>query len=143
VRRGLGALRTSLPQVINRLRSAGGDDLRIVGINYYNSFLGRWVRGATGRRLALASVPVERTINATLAQVYGRLKVPVADVEDKFGTDQIQRFTRTKAYGRIPVAVARTCHWTWACSARYDDHTNALGYRVIARAVLALLRPAA
>jgi hypothetical protein len=50
-----------------------------------------------------------------------------------------ERYVHTR-YGGVPAAVAMTCRWTWACSARYDDHTNTRGYRVIARTVLALLR---
>jgi lysophospholipase L1-like esterase len=139
VQRGLASLRASLPTIIGRLRAAGGADLRIVGVNYYNSFLGRWVRGADGRRVARASVTVERAINSTLAQVYARAQVPVADVESRFKTRALGRYVATRSYGRVPLAVANTCRWTWACSARYDDHTNTAGYTVIARGVLGKL----
>jgi lysophospholipase L1-like esterase len=142
VQRGLASLRQSLPRIISRLRAAGGPHLKLIGINYYNSFLGRWVTGADGRRLARASVAAERAINSTLAQIYARAHVPVADVETSFQTDALGAYVNTQAFGRVPLAVARTCRWTWACSARYDDHTNTLGYRVIARSVLALLRSA-
>jgi lysophospholipase L1-like esterase len=142
VQRGLDSLRTSLPQILGRLRSAGGPDLKIVGVNYYNSFLGRWVTGPDGRRLAQASVWVEHRINATLNKVYDNDNVPVADVESRFQTRAIHQYVPTRSYGPVPLAVANTCHWTFACSARYDDHTNSLGYRVIARSVLDLLRSA-
>jgi len=137
---GLTSLRKSLPKIITRLRAAGGPRLRIVGVNYYNSFLGRWVTGAAGRQLARASVPVEQAINATLAQVYARAHIPVADVASLFQTSTLDTYVTTRSHGRVPMAVANTCRWTWACSSRYDDHTNTLGYRVIARAVLAVLR---
>lgn len=140
VQRGLASLRQNLPLIIRKLRAAGGPGLEIVGINYYNSFLGRWVTGPAGRRLALASVPVERSINQTLAQVYGAAHVPVADVASHFHTAEIHRYVLSRRFGRVPLAVERTCRWTWACSARYDDHTNTLGYRVIARTVLARLQ---
>jgi lysophospholipase L1-like esterase len=138
---GLASLRKTLPKIIARLRAAGGARLRIVGVNYYNSFLGRWVTGANGRQVAVASVPVERAINATLAQIYAQAHVPVADVESRFQTQSLDRYVAGR-HGRVPLAVARTCRWTWACSDRYDDHTNSLGYRVIARTVLAALRSA-
>lgn len=140
VQRGLASLRKSLPQIIRRLRAAGGDDLKIVGLNYYNSFLGRWVTGADGRRLARASVWVEHQINSTLAHAYAHERVALADVESKFQTRAFDRWVSTQSYGRVPLAVARTCLWTWACSERYDDHTNSRGYRVIARSVLDILR---
>lgn len=139
VQKGLATLRTSLPRIIKRLRAAGGKKLTIVGINYYNSFLGQWVTGATGKQLARASVPVERAINATLAEIYRQARVPVADVESRFRTSEVNRAVQTRSFGRVPLAVARICRWTWACSERYDDHTNTLGYRVIARLVAALV----
>ncbi|HYZ28793.1 MAG TPA: GDSL-type esterase/lipase family protein [Thermoleophilaceae bacterium] len=138
VRRGLASLRTSLPEIIRGLRAAGGSTVPIVGMNYYNSFLGRWVTGARGRRLALASVPVERQIDRTLATIYRRAGVPMADVAGRFATSSF-RSVNTREYGRVPLAVARTCEWTWACVPPYDDHTNTAGYQVIARALLALV----
>jgi lysophospholipase L1-like esterase len=138
VKRGLASLRTSLPQIISGLRAAGGAGVPIAGINYYNSFLGRWVSGAGGRRLALASVPVERQIDRTLATIYRRAGVRMADVAARFATNSFHR-VNTRAYGPVPLAVARTCEWTWACVPPYDDHTNAAGYQVIARSLLALL----
>jgi lysophospholipase L1-like esterase len=139
VQQGLATLRQSLPRIIGRLRAAGGHHLNIVGINYYNSFLGQWVTGSAGRRVAQASIPVERAINATLAAIYKQAQVPLADVETEFATGALSRYVRTPAYGRVPLAVARTCRWTWACSSRYDDHTNSRGYRVIARTVTKLI----
>jgi lysophospholipase L1-like esterase len=120
------------------LRAAGGPAVPIVGINYYNSYLGSWVSGSTGRQIARASVPVERSINATLAQLYKRAGVPVADVQSRFASFTF-RTVDTRSYGRVPLAVARICSWTWACSADHDDHANTAGYEVIARAVLAVL----
>jgi lysophospholipase L1-like esterase len=139
VARGLVTLRQSLPRIIRRLRAAASYDVKIVGVNYYNSFLGQWVTGVGGRQLARASVPVERSINATLAAIYQKANVPFADVETRFKTQAMHQYVRTR-FGWVPLAVAKTCHWTWACSSRYDDHTNTLGYRVIARTVASLLR---
>ncbi len=56
-------------------------------------------------------------------------------MEDAFATDQLDRYVQLKPYGRIPLAVARVCRWTWSCSDKDDDHTNTAGYRVIAREV--------
>jgi lysophospholipase L1-like esterase len=138
VERGLASLRKSLPQIIKGLRDAGGSKLQIVGMNYYNSFLGRWVTGPNGRRTALASVPVEKRINATVAAIYKQAGVPMGDVATRFKTTSFKP-VRTHSYGRVPLSVARTCRWTWACGDRYDDHTNSAGYHVIARSVLAVV----
>lgn len=139
VDRGLASLRRTLPRILRRLRIAGRGKVPIVGINYYNSFLGGWVRGAGGRRLARRSVSVERRINATLARAYHRAHVPMADVEQAFSTDQMDRYASLKRYGRVPVAVAQICRWTWSCEDDGDDHTNTAGYSVIARAVARVL----
>jgi lysophospholipase L1-like esterase len=138
VKRGLATLRASLPQIIRGLRAAGGNALPIVGMNYYNSFLGRWVTGSDGRRVARASVPVERQINSTLATIYRHAGLPMADIASRFRTSSFG-LVSTRSHGRVPLAVARTCRWTWACSTRYDDHTNTAGYQVIADTLLPLL----
>jgi len=139
VDRALASLRRSLPEVIRRLRAAGKGHVPLVGINYYNSFLGSWVHGRAGRLLARLSVSVERRINATLDRIYGQAHVPVANVEAAFAPDRLDRYVRLEPYGRIPLAVARVCRWTWSCSDKDDDHTNAAGYRVIAREVMKVI----
>jgi lysophospholipase L1-like esterase len=138
VKRGLASLRGGLPRIIRGLRAAGGSGVPIAGMNYYNSFLGRWPTGASGRRLARASVPVERQINQTLATIYRGAGIPMADVAARFATGSF-RPVNTRRYGRVPLAVARTCAWTWACEPPYDDHANTAGYQVIAGSLLRLL----
>ena len=137
---GLASLNRNLPRVLRRLRRAAPRATPIVGINYYNSFLGAWVRGRNGRLLARRSVRVERRINATLARIYRRFHIPLADVEDAFATDQMHRYVNLAPYGRVPLAVARVCRWTWSCARDGDDHANTAGYRVIARVVERVLR---
>jgi lysophospholipase L1-like esterase len=136
---GIASLERSLPQVLRRLRAAGSASVPIVGINYYNSFLGSWVRGAGGRLLARRSVPVERRINAALSAIYMRARVPVANVEDAFSTDKLATSVRLAPYGRLPLAVAQVCRWTWSCVPDGDDHANSAGYAVIARVVARLV----
>lgn len=63
----------------------------------------------------------------------------MVDVEALFAARQMKRYVQTAEHGRVPLAVARTCRWTWACSDRYDGHTNTAGYRVIAMGVLSVL----
>jgi lysophospholipase L1-like esterase len=132
---GIASLRRNLPRVLRGLRRAAPRSTPIIGINYYNSFLGAWVRGSGGRALARRSVAVERRINANLGVIYRRFHVPLANVEDAFATDQLHRYVHLSPYGRLPLAVARVCRWTWACRRERDDHANATGYAVIARVV--------
>lgn len=134
VANAIASLRASLPLILRRLKAALHGSAPLLGINYYNAFLGSWVHGRGGRLLELRSVRIERRINATLGGIYRRAHVPVADVEEAFATDRIERFVRLEPYGRVPLAVARVCRWTWSCEAD-DDHANSAGYAVIARAV--------
>jgi lysophospholipase L1-like esterase len=136
---GLASLQRSLPLVLRRLRAAAPRSTPIVGINYYNSFLGAWVRGAAGRLLARRSGPIERRINATIDAIYKRAHVPVANVEDAFATDKLASYVRLAPYGRLPLAVARVCRWTWSCVPDGDDHANTAGYAVIAKTVATLV----
>ena len=131
VERGLGSVRRNLPRVIRGLRAAAHGSVPIVGINYYNYFLGGWNDGPGGRLLARRSVSVERRMNALLGRIYRQAGVPVADVEDAFATDRLD--------GRVPPAVTRVCHWTWTCEDSGDDHANSAGYAVIAREVIRAL----
>jgi hypothetical protein len=48
-------------------------------------------------------------------------------------------YVRLAPYGRLPLAVARVCRWTWSCADDGDDHANSAGYAVIARTVARLV----
>jgi hypothetical protein len=66
----------------------------------------------------------------------------VADAGARFAITDLTTPRRLPGHGRVPLAVYRTCTWTWACSGKdlaADDHPNATGYRQIARAVLQVL----
>lgn len=135
---GVRSIRKNVPLIVMRLRAAGGPGLRVVGVNYYNGYLGNYVFGMYGRAVARRSVPVERQLDAELARAYGRAGVAVADVERAFSTDAFERPTTTRAGRRVPVAVERVCRWTYVCTPLRDDHANRAGYRVIAKAILPL-----
>jgi GDSL-like Lipase/Acylhydrolase family len=138
--RALAAVRRELPAIVQRLRdAAGGRALPIVGVDYYNFFLARWRLGSKGRTVADPSVAVEHTINRVLSAAYRRVGVPTADVEGAFDSLQMHLFVRRRPWGRVPLAVARVCDWTFACSVRGDDHANSRGYRVMGEATLRAL----
>ena len=74
--------------------------------------------------------------NDLLEGIYGAFGVEVADVESAFSLTDFTLVDGT------PVAVLRTCAWTWACAGLpvgFDIHANTAGYGVIAEAFLAEL----
>ncbi len=136
---GIRSVRRNVPHIVDRLRGAGDAHVRIVGVNYYNGYLGRYLDGPRGRAVARRSVAVEQQLNAELDRVFTRAGVPVADVESAFSTDELRRRVPFR-HARVPVAVERVCRWTFVCTPLRDDHPNAAGYRVIARTILARAR---
>jgi lysophospholipase L1-like esterase len=137
---GYREVRKYVPAIVRRLRdAAGGRYIPIVGIDYYNYFLARWLRGNTGRTIARRSVRVEHRLTRELVRAYGSVGVPVADVEGAFDSLELRRYVYRRRWGRVPLAVARVCDWTWSCQIRTDDHANRAGYRVIGRQVLRAL----
>lgn len=136
----LQAVRTNLPLILRRLKAAAGPHVMLVGLTYYDSFLAQWRNGAAGRAYVEAAMPVERAMNATIATAYREAGIRVADVARDFRSEDIQHYVTVPGYGRLPLAVARICSWTWACTVS-DDHPNARGYRRIAALIWRTLPP--
>jgi lysophospholipase L1-like esterase len=142
VRSEMAEVKARLPQIAARLRSAAGSRARIVGLTDYDQFLAYWLRGASGRSFARASVGVVERLNSSADAIYRRANVRAADATHAFATSDLTHTVRTSR-GTLPRAVARVCAWTWACSGppiNFNDHANARGYGVLARVVLAALR---
>jgi lysophospholipase L1-like esterase len=131
----LQAVQTNLPIIVRRLRAAAGPHVMLVGLTYYDAFLAHWREAASGRAYLQAAVPVERAMNATIAAAYREAHVRVADVARDFRSEDFRDVLTLPGYGRLPLAVARICSWTWACTVP-DDHPNARGYRRIAALIL-------
>jgi lysophospholipase L1-like esterase len=134
----LQAVQTNLPIILRRLRAAAGEHVMLIGLTYYDAFLAHWREGAAGRTYVAAGVPVERAMNATIADMYRAAGVRVADVARDFRSEDFDHTLALPGYGRLPLAVARICSWTWACTLP-DDHPNARGYRRIAALILRTL----
>jgi lysophospholipase L1-like esterase len=147
VRRGRAVVQRNLPAIARRLRAAAPPRAAVVGVLDYDQFLALWLDGAAGRRVARRSVEVISSLNALMAGIYRRAGVDVADAGARFRTTDLTTMRRLPGVGAVPVAVARICRWTWACSPPpigNDDHARAHGYREIAQAVLdALAAPEA
>ena len=62
--------------------------------------------------------------------------MPVADVETEFSATDFDTIVHMGRFGDVPINVARTCQWTYACSERFDFdiHPNTIGYAAMTRA---------
>lgn len=132
----LVTVRSDLAAILVALRTAA-PDVPIVGMTYYDPFLGFWILGPRGRKVARADQAVFEMMNASLQEVFDGAGVPVADVAGAFDISNFEDRVWLPGFGRVPVNVAKACTWTWMCAAPPagpDIHANTAGYRVIARA---------
>lgn len=135
---GLAGLAPNLTTVVDRVRSAAGPHVLIVGLNHEDPFLAL-PRLGSGRDRDSTLGAIER-LNRVLGTVYRREHVPVADVFDAF---------RARDGGAVvvhglsqPRNVATVCADTWMCAAPPlgpNLHPDAAGYRVIADAIGAVV----
>jgi lysophospholipase L1-like esterase len=142
VRAGLRRIGRNLPVIVQRLQAAAGKRTRLVGVVDYDQFLAFWLDGADGRRAARRSARVIERLNGRMTAIYRAAGVPVADASARFAISDLTSQRTLPGHGTVPLAVYRTCRWTWACSGEDpvgDDHANAAGYRQIAAAVLDVL----
>lgn len=134
---GLGAVAVNLPAIVSQLRAAGGPDLQIVVLNYYNPLLAAWLAGPTGHQLAQTSATLQSILNGLIAAAASASSADLADVAAAF--DSLNwTLVVTDDWGTVPTNVARICAWTWMCLLQ-DIHPNDGGYAVLAGAVAAHL----
>ena len=135
---GVASIQTNLPAILAALRDAAGPDVPIVGMTIYNPFLAAWLLGPGGRAYAQASATqLVGPVNGLLKGIYTTSGDRVADIETAFSSDDFTTLVSLPGAGTVPLNVARICMWTWVCApAPYgpDNHANATGYGVIARA---------
>lgn len=134
---GFVSIQVNLPTILARLRSAAGPDVPIIGMSVYNPFLGAWLLGPEGEQFAAESAPLMAAVNGLLRQVFNAAGMPVADVEGAFSSSDFATMVLLPGVGTVPINVARICLWTWVCvppPRGPDNHANAAGYGVMARA---------
>lgn len=144
IRRGcfdsrLATMRSNLQTIGRRLRSAAGSGVPIIGVADYDQFLAYWLRGGSARQIAVASVRFITKLNATMSSAYRGAHVSFADAAGRFATRDLRHYVTLAGHGRVPLAVARVCAWTWACDRPPrgpDDHAKHTGYRAIGLAIL-------
>jgi lysophospholipase L1-like esterase len=136
--RALAGLRARLDEIVTKIRSAAGPDVRIVGVEHYDPLLGAWDRS---HQFASASLhPLDR-LNAVLEDIYSDNGVAVADVASAFEMGELQS-SQVSGWGSVPRDVARVCELTWECAPRPygpNQHPNDKGYALIAQSIMAAL----
>jgi len=133
---------TNLATIMATLTAAGGSNLPpTIGMNYYVPELANWLKGTpAAKTLAKDSVALGQVFGSLLSGVYTKFGAKVADVFHAFqSTAPFTKKVETPAFGKIPLAVAYICSYTWECAAPPvgpNEHANILGYGVIANAFL-------
>jgi len=136
---GMRTLSRNLPVIARRIKRAAGAHVPVVGVSDYDQFLAFYLRGGKSRQAALDSVGFLGRLNATMGAIYRHAGVGVADASGRFATRSLHRFVSLAGHGRVPLAVARICEWTWACSRPpigFNDHANTAGYHAIGLSIL-------
>jgi lysophospholipase L1-like esterase len=139
-RRGKRMIRRNLSAMLRHLRAAA-PGVSIVGMTYYDPFLGDWLAGGTTRSLVLDTIPKLLSLNRELASLYGPKHT--ADVQDAFASTQLSKMVGSR-WGTVPLAVKRACSWLDIECHRgapegFGDDPDVAGERVIARTFEKLL----
>ena len=132
---GIRNIEQRLPPILADLQAAA-PDTPIVGMNVYDPFLTYWLDEQTRVQAGQSVVAIEM-VNQALAEVYGAVGIPVADVETAFAMDDWRTLVPMAGFGEIPRNLALLCELTWQCHPPPlgpDRHPNVLGFRVMAEA---------
>ncbi len=126
--------------LVRSLHAAAGHNVPIVGLTYPNILLGAWVHHPTSKPMAaLSSAAFKLAVNPALKRAYDDNGATFVDVTAASGAyAPIYRTTTVRPYGRIPVAVADVCKYTWYCT-QGNIHPRTPGYRLIAKLILGTL----
>jgi lysophospholipase L1-like esterase len=142
LQKAFGVIKTNLATIMATLTAAGGSNLpTTIGMTYYVPELAGWLKGTpAAKTLAKDSVALGQGFGSLLSGVYTAFGAKVADVFDAFqSTVPFSKKVNTAAFGRIPLAVAYVCSYTWQCAPPPrgpNEHANILGYGVIANTFL-------
>lgn len=138
-RAGSATVAENLPQILARLRAAGGKGVAYAGMTYYNPSLAAWLAGPQGRSAASLSNVLTDILNGTIAANLRGNGYKTADVAAAFSMRSYTPTVPLPGVGDVPLNVARVCQWTFMC-VRQDIHANPTGYQVIADTFAVTLR---
>lgn len=139
---GMTAVHKNLPAIAAYLRAFAGRRVAIAGLADYDQFLSYWRAGVRGQATARQSVSLIASLNRAMDETYRRAGITAADAAGRFATQDLADMRSLPSSGRVPLAVARICQWTWACSGSpvgFNDHANRTGYRILADTLQAAL----
>jgi lysophospholipase L1-like esterase len=134
---GANQIATDVPKILKAIKKAAPKGTTLAAMNLYDPVLSGYFApaGSTANGLATLSVPLIKSINDKLAAADAGAGFKTADIATAF--DTYTPFTTTVSWqgNQIPVAVAKVCAWTWACSTPPSGpniHANKNGYLEIA-----------
>lgn len=133
--KGMSAVNTNLPTILQRLRDAA-PKAKIVVLNYYNPFLATWLLGTDGQGVAKLSQSLQGALNGAISSSAAKINASVADVAGAF--DSGNWTEKQTPQGPLPTNVATICAQTWMCS-KADIHANDTGYATMGRTAAAVL----
>jgi lysophospholipase L1-like esterase len=134
-------VRQDLPKILKILKAAAGPNVRFVGLEYADPYLGYYRDGANGPAVAAETLTAMTRMNNTLAQAYAAAAIPIANVPGAYQSDNNSPDPLAHV-GTVPKNVAIICQWTWMCTPPPfgpDDHPNNAGYEIIARSIISTL----
>jgi lysophospholipase L1-like esterase len=108
VKKGLATVDRNLTKMLSGLKAAA-PSVPIIGMNYFDPFLGDWLAGGSVRTLALGTLPIVASLNTELDSLYGGPSV-TADVTDAFKTTNDTSLVDSP-WGKVPIDVDRACSW--------------------------------
>lgn len=137
----LATVGRNLAAINSRLRTAGGDEPRYVGMNYYDPALAGWLQGGVTRVVASATAALNNLFSTTITTANSSAGWQTADVLTAFSNNDFTPVD-VPGLGSVPTNVARVCAWTWMCTQYRDIHANPVGHQVIADTFLPVLEDA-
>ena len=134
VQLGLAAVNENLAKMLAGL-SAAAPSVPIIGMSYYDPFLGDWLAGGQDRTLAIDTLPVVMSLNSELLTLYGG-STTTANVQDAFKTMNDTSLVQSQ-WGKVPIDVDRACSWlditcNEGASEGFGDDPNVTGEQKIA-----------
>lgn len=104
----LATIRHNLKTMLSGLHKAASG-VPVIGMSYYNPFLGDWLAGGPFRSFALSTVSAGMALNRALTALFGGAK-KTADVQGAFRSTDLTTIVSSQ-WGDVPIAVKRACSW--------------------------------
>jgi lysophospholipase L1-like esterase len=134
-----------LATALSALSAAAAPETTIIGMNYYNPYLGSWIEDAAGQTLATETAAAAIILNDLMASTYSTAGIPMADVYSAFDSNDFVTIVPSSLpppNDQLPLSVANICTFTYMCDpdpVGPDIHANTAGYALIAETLRGLL----